>query len=75
MEARQLGRVSLPLPERHFERLFVLLLIVIDDGQRQACFEIGERQAGALSRRVAITVSDRSTGRAISRGDHRIELA
>ena len=49
IEARQFGRVSPPLRKRHFERLCVLLLIMIDDGQRQACFEFGERQAGALA--------------------------
>ena len=48
---------------------------MIDDGQRQACFEFGERQAGARSRRVAIPVGNRSAGRSISRRDHRIELA
>ena len=48
---------------------------MIDDGERDTAFEIGESQTGALFGRIAVAIFDGATGGAVMPPDHAIELA
>ena len=48
---------------------------MVDDRERHATFEIGERQAGALLGRIAVAILNRAAGGAVAPADDRVQLA
>ncbi len=59
--SRRIRRVSAPCRDWHIERLAVLALMVIEDGEGDAALEIREGQPCLRFRRIAVAIGDRST--------------
>ena len=74
-DARRIGGMGSPFGEWNFQGLLVHLAVVIDDGERHAAFEVGERQAGPLLGWIAVAIHDRAAGGAVMHPDHAVELA